>query len=110
MKRMVGLFLSISGASLVLGKVLVDSDSTFDFKDEEHEVEKGSPPTERINLSVPGTKWCGPGYTAEDYDDLGVKHDEDKCCRAHGKLNFQLHIDRTIDGCRAVLGKTFSRK
>lgn len=71
--------------SVVIGKVMVDTDSTFDFKDGDNDIEKGSPPQERINLSVPGTKWCGPGYTADDYDDLGTKHEEDRCCRAHGK-------------------------
>ena len=39
--------------------------------------------SERINLSVPGTKWCGPGNTADGYDDLGPHEDVDKCCREH---------------------------
>ncbi|KAL1396449.1 hypothetical protein pipiens_010501 [Culex pipiens pipiens] len=38
---------------------------------------------ERINLTLPGTKWCGPGNTADDYEDLGKHEEEDKCCRDH---------------------------
>lgn len=30
-----------------------------------------------------GTKWCGRGNTAEDYNDLGDERDTDACCRAH---------------------------
>lgn len=30
-----------------------------------------------------GTKWCGPGNTASDYNDLGVENDVDMCCRDH---------------------------
>lgn len=85
MKAVVLLTSCLYLTSYGLGKVLVDTDSTFDIRDDESEIEKGSPPQERINLSVPGTKWCGPGYTADDYDDLGAKHEEDRCCRAHGK-------------------------
>lgn len=59
---------------------------------------------ERINLSVPGdifdfryyeqlnilvftfvsgTKWCGPGNTASNYNDLGHQEEVDMCCRDH---------------------------
>lgn len=31
----------------------------------------------------PGTKWCGKGNDAKDYDDLGIAQNSDKCCRAH---------------------------
>lgn len=30
-----------------------------------------------------GTKWCGPGNTASDYDDLGDLIQTDSCCRDH---------------------------
>jgi len=34
-------------------------------------------------MVYPGTKWCGPGDDAEDYDDIGRLKNADKCCRAH---------------------------
>lgn len=64
-------------------KVSVDTDSAFG--EGADTPAKVNPPEERINLSVPGTKWCGPGNTAEDYDHLGAYSAEDMCCRAHGK-------------------------
>ncbi|SPP73142.1 phospholipase A2 large subunit [Drosophila guanche] len=36
-----------------------------------------------IGIIVPGTKWCGPGNIALNYDDLGVERELDMCCRAH---------------------------
>lgn len=36
-----------------------------------------------ITAIVPGTKWCGPGDTAQSYDELGTSTEVDKCCRAH---------------------------
>ncbi|XP_026488072.1 phospholipase A2-like [Vanessa tameamea] len=37
----------------------------------------------RFNLIYPGTKWCGPGNIADDYDDLGTSQEADICCRDH---------------------------
>lgn len=44
---------------------------------------RGRAGNERINLSYPGTKWCGPGNTAADYEDLGEHSAVDTCCRTH---------------------------
>lgn len=36
-------------------------------------------------LRVPGTKWCGKGWTAKKYTDLGGLSKADRCCRQHDK-------------------------
>ncbi|XP_064623030.1 phospholipase A2-like [Lineus longissimus] len=35
------------------------------------------------SLMYPGTKWCGPGNNAKDFNDLGTERETDKCCRTH---------------------------
>ncbi|XP_064095130.1 uncharacterized protein LOC135207342 isoform X1 [Macrobrachium nipponense] len=35
------------------------------------------------NLRFPATKWCGVGYSATVYGDLGGSSGADKCCRQH---------------------------
>ncbi|XP_072934723.1 phospholipase A2-like [Epargyreus clarus] len=39
--------------------------------------------TRQSVISHIGTKWCGPGNRADNYDDLGSEVETDKCCRAH---------------------------
>ena len=34
-------------------------------------------------VTYTGTKWCGPGNDAEDYDELGRLNKTDACCREH---------------------------
>ncbi|KAH8373120.1 hypothetical protein KR009_012121 [Drosophila setifemur] len=36
-----------------------------------------------LGIIVPGTKWCGPGNIAKNFDDLGTERELDACCRAH---------------------------
>lgn len=36
-----------------------------------------------ISITFPGTRWCGPGNTANGYEDLGKFKETDKCCRDH---------------------------
>uniref|UniRef100_A0A336MZ82 phospholipase A2 n=1 Tax=Culicoides sonorensis TaxID=179676 RepID=A0A336MZ82_CULSO len=43
-----------------------------------------------MGITYPGTKWCGPGNSAKNYDDLGENVAEDKCCRAHDNCDDHL--------------------
>uniref|UniRef100_A0A336LVU0 phospholipase A2 n=1 Tax=Culicoides sonorensis TaxID=179676 RepID=A0A336LVU0_CULSO len=43
-----------------------------------------------MGITYPGTKWCGPGNSAKNYDDLGENIAEDKCCRAHDNCDDHL--------------------
>lgn len=36
-------------------------------------------------LRLPGTKWCGKGYSALKYAELGGRSKADRCCRQHDK-------------------------
>lgn len=36
-------------------------------------------------FQVPGTKWCGKGYSAKKYAELGGYSKADRCCRQHDK-------------------------
>lgn len=44
----------------------------------------------------PGTKWCGKGNRAKNYDDLGEADDTDRCCRAHDKAPGGIKTGQTV--------------
>ncbi|KAJ9598337.1 hypothetical protein L9F63_011015, partial [Diploptera punctata] len=46
----------------------------------------------------PGTKWCGPGNVAVDYNDLGEYREEDRCCREHDYCPDQLAPGQCLYG------------
>lgn len=48
-------------------------------------------------LNVPGTKWCGPGDSAKDEDDLGETADVDRCCRSHDLCPYHIFAFQTQD-------------
>ncbi|XP_055390542.1 phospholipase A2 [Condylostylus longicornis] len=49
-------------------------------------------------LTMPGTKWCGPGNTAKNYDDLGSQKEVDKCCRDHDHCPDIIEHHKTLHG------------
>lgn len=50
-----------------------------------------------------GTKWCGAGNIADDYDDLGEFRFTDKCCREHD------HCKDIIEGYQTMHNLTNNR-
>lgn len=53
---------------------------------------------QRLNLIFPGTKWCGSGDIAENYDDLGPSESTDKCCREHDMCKDVIESGKSAHG------------
>ena len=53
-----------------------------------------------LKISFPKTKWCGPGNTALNYDDLGEDQDTDNCCREHDHCPISLDPGKEMFGIR----------
>lgn len=68
---------------VTLGSIIeaFDDISIFDDEDIYNQIAPQEPQTHGI--TVPGTLWCGPGFNANEYNDLGRYRDTDMCCRDH---------------------------
>jgi len=53
-----------------------------------------------LSITVPGTKWCGPGNIATSYDDLGTEREVDMCCRAHDNCEEKIAPQEEAFGLR----------
>ncbi|XP_011189809.1 phospholipase A2 [Zeugodacus cucurbitae] len=56
------------------------------------------PTVPSTGITVPGTKWCGPGNTAADYNDLGIQRETDTCCRQHD------HCEEILESKQSLYG------
>ncbi|XP_045465211.1 phospholipase A2-like isoform X2 [Harmonia axyridis] len=50
---------------------------------------------QRIQWIYPGTKWCGTGDIADNYNDLGKLWKTDSCCRTHDQCPFIINGGET---------------
>ncbi|XP_017298995.1 phospholipase A2-like [Diaphorina citri] len=56
--------------------------------------------SDKSDLIFPGTKWCGAGDIATDYNDLGTNVETDKCCRDHDHCSEYILAKSSLHGLR----------
>ncbi|KAF5271043.1 hypothetical protein FQR65_LT00462 [Abscondita terminalis] len=49
----------------------------------------------QMTIIYPGTKWCGTGNKANNYNDLGTEIETDKCCRDHDYCDDYIRSNQT---------------
>ncbi|XP_037948427.1 phospholipase A2 [Teleopsis dalmanni] len=89
------LFVTIFNTALLAA---VDGFSEESIFDDEDIFNQALPPIAHTGITAPGTKWCGPGNTAENYNDLGTQWEADKCCRAHDHCDDILEAKTSLHG------------
>ncbi|XP_017469074.1 PREDICTED: phospholipase A2 large subunit-like [Rhagoletis zephyria] len=82
---------------LILATIAYAFEDESIFEDEDI-YKQALPPVPHTGITVPGTKWCGPGNTAANYDDLGTQRETDTCCRAHDHCEEILEPRQTLYG------------
>ncbi|CAG9763437.1 unnamed protein product [Ceutorhynchus assimilis] len=85
--------------SLAYQPLYIDDDSTFRNPD-------GDSLETTLTSVVFGTNWCGPGNTAQYYDDLGKLEDLDACCRAHDNCPNKISVGEKKYGLQNTMLKT----
>ncbi|KAH8418367.1 hypothetical protein KR222_004054 [Zaprionus bogoriensis] len=68
------------------------------FEDEDIYATALPPTSPSTGLTVPGTKWCGPGNTSTSYDDLGRLRQLDMCCRDHDYCDEIIDSETSLHG------------
>ncbi|CAN8013419.1 unnamed protein product, partial [Ixodes persulcatus] len=64
--------------------------------------------TSKRRIMFPGTKWCGDGDIAKNYDDLGRESATDMCCRDHDHAADRIASFETKHGVTNVMNYTMT--
>ncbi|KAI1304201.1 Phospholipase A2 [Halotydeus destructor] len=76
----------------VLKNIYAHANASQDGADEAEESKGG--PLDGLVI-YPGTKWCGAGNIADNYDDLGLDSRADACCREHDHCDVSIAAKET---------------
>lgn len=91
------LFITSDDTKTEKSNVTVERNSTDTTDDGESEDDEESNLLKGVVI-FPGTKWCGAGDIAENYDDLGSDKDTDSCCREHDHCDDNIGAGKSKHG------------